>query len=217
MKIGYLRVSTEGQNLDRQEVIMQKLGVEKLYMEKLSGKNANRPELQRMLGDVKEGDTVIVESYSRLGRSTVDVLQIVNELQNKGVGFVSQKENIETLTPQGKLIMTVFAGLAEFERTSMIQRVREGCAVAKTKGIYSDGNHKGRWRTQIDATLFEKLFNKWEQNKITQQEAADQLNITRFALRKRFLERQEIGKKYDPNKIHGKFEQPPKRSRKDEN
>ncbi|MEG2650470.1 MAG: recombinase family protein, partial [Eubacterium sp.] len=113
-RIGYIRVSTEEQNEARQEVIMEQLDASKVFIEKLSGKDTNRPQLKAMLDYVREGDTVVVESYSRLARSTKDLLNIVDELSSKGVQFISQKENIDTTTPQGRLMLTIFAGLAQF-------------------------------------------------------------------------------------------------------
>ena len=113
MKVGYVRVSTEEQNTIRQEILMAELGVEKIYIEKASGKNADRPELKAMMDFVRDGDIVIVESISRFARSTRDLLNLVEELTKKGVQFVSQKESIDTQTPQGKFMLTVFGAMSE--------------------------------------------------------------------------------------------------------
>lgn len=126
MKYGYVRVSTKGQNTARQDVLMKELGVDAVYVDKCSGKNTNRPELENLMSVLKEGDTVIVESYSRMSRSTTDLLKIVEKLQNMGVDFISKKENIDTTTPAGKLMLTIFAGLNQFEREVMLDRQREG-------------------------------------------------------------------------------------------
>ena len=112
MKVGYVRVSTEEQNTIRQEVLMAELGVEKIYIEKASGKNAERKELKAMMDYVREGDTVIVESISRFARSTKDLLTLVAELTAKSVEFVSMKESIDTTTPQGRFMLTVFGAMA---------------------------------------------------------------------------------------------------------
>ena len=108
MKIGYIRVSTQEQNTIRQEVLMKSLGVDEIYIDRMSGKNANRPELQKMMEYVRKGDTVIVESISRFARNTRDLLELVEKLTAKGVEFVSRKEAIDTTTPTGKFMLTVF-------------------------------------------------------------------------------------------------------------
>ena len=145
MKHGYIRVSTADQNTARQEVLMNQLGVDCVYVDKLSGKNTDRPELQRMLAAVQPGDTVIVESYSRLARSTQDLLVIVEQIQGVGANFISQKENCDTSTPAGRLMMTMFAGLYQFERECMLERQREGIEIARREGKY-----KGRKPLEID-------------------------------------------------------------------
>ena len=109
MKIGYIRVSTQEQNTIRQEVLMKSLGVDEIYIDRMSGKNANRPELQKMMEYVRRGDTVIVESISRFARNTRDLLELIEKLSEKGVEFVSRKEAIDTTTPTGKFMLTVFA------------------------------------------------------------------------------------------------------------
>src|SRR5574344_111809 len=111
MKVGYIRVSTDAQNTIRQEVLMDELGVDKVFIDKQSGKNTDRKALQSMFDLVREGATVIVESYSRMARSTRDLLDIVEQLKNKGVEFISKKESIDTTTPAGRLMLTIFAGL----------------------------------------------------------------------------------------------------------
>ena len=115
-KIGYIRVSTKHQETARQEAIMKQYQVERVFAEKMSGKNANRPELKAMLDYVREGDTLYIESISRLGRSTRDLLNIIDVLQRKGVTLVSSKENIDTNTPQGRFVLSIFAALSELER-----------------------------------------------------------------------------------------------------
>ena len=124
MKVGYIRVSTEEQNTIRQEILMQDLGVERVYMDKASGKSrTGRPQLEAMMDFVREGDVVVVESISRFARSTRDLLTLVEQLTDKGVGFVSQKESIDTNTPQGKFMLTVFGAMAELERVVLATMV----------------------------------------------------------------------------------------------
>ncbi len=109
MKIGYIRVSTEEQNTARQEVLLRELGVDEVFIDKASGKNADRSELTHMMNYVRRGDTVIVESISRFARNTRDLLDLVERLTEKQVEFVSRKEAIDTTTPTGKFMLTVFA------------------------------------------------------------------------------------------------------------
>ena len=118
MKIGYIRISTIDQSTARQELLMEQLGVDEVYIDRMSGKNTNRPELQKMLEYVRKGDTVIVESISRFARNTRDLLELAEKLTAKGVEFVSKKEAIDTATPTGKFMLTVFGAVAELERST---------------------------------------------------------------------------------------------------
>ncbi|MBK5243753.1 MAG: recombinase family protein [Eubacteriaceae bacterium] len=174
MKVGYVRVSTEEQNEARQEVIMDQLGVERVFIDKISGKKTNRPALQEMISFVRKDDIVIVESYSRLARSTTDLLKIVDELGEKGIGFISHKENIDTTTPQGRLMLTIFAGIYEFERECMLQRQKEGIAIAKAQGKY-----KGRKPIKVDQTAFMIVYSEWKNGKIKAVEAMKKLNLSK--------------------------------------
>lgn len=173
MKVGYVRVSTEEQNTIRQEVLMNELGVEKIYMDKISGKNTNRKQLQEMLNFIREGDVVIVESYSRLARSTRDLLDIVYALFNKGVEFISKKETIDTSTPAGRLILTIFAGIYQFERECMLERQAEGIAEAKKAGKYT-----GRKPLEVDQAKFKTLYCEWKAGKMTGVAMQKALGIT---------------------------------------
>ena len=161
-KIGYIRVSTEHQETARQEALMKQYQVERVFAEKMSGKNADRPELKAMLEYVREGDTLYIESISRLGRSTRDLLNIVDVLQKKGVTLVSSKENIDTNSPQGRFVLSIFAALSELEREQTLQRQREGIAIAKAQGKY-----KGRQPLPIDWIKFGQLYEQWKSGAIT--------------------------------------------------
>lgn len=152
MKIGYVRVSTEDQNTARQEALMERLAVDELFLDRMSGKSCHRPELQRMMAFVRKGDTVIVESISRFARNTRDLLDLVEQLTEKGVEFVSKKEAIDTTTPTGKFMLTVFGAVAELER--------EGIAIAKAQGKY-----KGR--KPIQHPEFEQVLHQWQRGEIT--------------------------------------------------
>ena len=173
MKVAYIRVSTEGQNTARQEEAMKGLGVERCFIEKISGKNTDRPQLKAMMDFVREGDSLIVESYSRLARSTHDLLEIVDALSKKGVAFVSLKENIDTTTPQGKLMLTIFAGLAQFERECLLQRQAEGIAIAKANGVY-----KGRKPVDTPDN-WEEVIEEWKSGKISAVEAMKKTGLTK--------------------------------------
>jgi len=173
MKVGYVRVSTVEQNTARQEVLMQDLGVDKIYIDKSSGKNTARRHLQEMLRFVREGDTVVVESYSRLARSTRDLLDIVETLQSKGVEFISKKEAIDTSTAAGRLMLTIFAGLYQFEREVTLERQREGIAIAKQAGKY-----KGRKPIEIDNLKFKTLYEEWKTGNITAVSIQKQLGLS---------------------------------------
>ena len=171
-KIGYARVSTEEQNEARQIEAFKKLGIEKIFIDKKSGKNDNRPQLKAMREFVREGDTVIVTEYARLARSVRDLLSIIDELSAKGVQVISQKENFDTSTPQGKLMLTVFAGLAEFEREMILERQRDGIAIAKAEGKY-----KGRQPLPFDEKAFKKECSKWLKGEQTAVETMKKLGM----------------------------------------
>lgn len=162
MRVGYIRVSTAEQNTARQEILMEQLGVDKIYIDRMSGKSKDRPQLKDMLTFVRVGDTVIVESISRFARNTRDLLELVDALTEKGVEFISKKENIDTTTPAGKFTLTVFAAVAELERGYILDRQKEGIAIAK-----SEGKYKGRKSAEIDEQLWNSLYLLWSEGKIS--------------------------------------------------
>jgi len=180
--IAYIRVSTTDQNTSRQEEMFKGLKIDKYYIEKVSGKNIkDRPELQKMMDYVREGDIVIVESISRFGRSLQDLLTLINQLNEKGVQFRSIKEgDIDTTTPTGKLVFSIFASLAEFERETIRQRQAEGIVIAKAKGVY-----KGRVRKQINRNEFISLYNRWQSKEITKEYMRKKLNVSLSTLDRR--------------------------------
>lgn len=149
---------------------MQSLGVDQLYIDRASGKNADRTELRKMLTYVRQGDTVIVESISRFARNTRDLLELVEQLTDKQVEFVSQKEAIDTTTPTGKFMLTIFGAVAELEREYILQRQREGIAIAKEKGIY-----KGR--KPIERSELPQVAAQWREGRITAAEAMRRLDM----------------------------------------
>ena len=177
MRVGYYRCSTSEQNPDRQIKILNDLGCEKIFSDMLSGKDRNRPGLDEMMNFVRNQDIVITESISRIARSTKDFLNIIEELNSKGVSFVSKKESIDTTTPQGKFMLTVFAAMSELERSQILQRQAEGIAIAKEKGVY-----KGRKPKEIDHYKFNNLYKQWKAGDITQKYMMKELKISRSTL-----------------------------------
>ena len=170
MKIGYIRISTAEQNTARQEVLMRELEVDNVFIDRMSGKNTNRPELQKMMSFVREGDVVIVESISRFARNTRDLLDLVEKLTEKNVEFISKKEAIDTTTPTGKFMLTIFGAVAELEREYILQRQREGIAIAKENGVY-----KGR--KPIERPEFAAVVSLWRKGEITAVEAMKRLDM----------------------------------------
>ena len=148
---GYARVSTEQQNLDRQLDMLQKYGVDFIYNEKMTGTKRNRPELEKLLERLTEGDTVVVESLSRLGRSTKDLIWLMETFNSKGVNLVSLKESIDTTTSTGKLLFTLMSAIAQFERDVIADRTREG--LSKKKVFISPRTDSEKLRKAI------KLYN----------------------------------------------------------
>lgn len=134
MIIGYARVSTADQNLDRQKDALEQYGIERLYCEKMSGTKKSRPELDRMLSELNEGDAVVIESLSRLGRSTKHLLELVEELNKRNVRLISLKETIDTTSSTGRLLFTILSSLAQFERDVLVERTQEGLAAARARG-----------------------------------------------------------------------------------
>lgn len=174
MLLGYIRVSTLEQNEERQRLALLERGVapDYLYIDKQSGKDAEREQLKAMLSFCRKGDTVITESISRIARNTRDLLNIIDQLTQKGVDFISLKESIDTTTPQGKFMLTVFGAMATLEREQLLQRQREGIKIAKSAGVY-----KGRQPLEINKKEFEAVVKRWRSGAITATEAMKQLNL----------------------------------------
>ena len=160
MRVFYVRCSTMEQN------------AEKVFVDKASGKNTDRAAFKEMMASVRAGDTVVVESSSRMARNTRDLLSIVSELTEKGVEFVSLKENIDTTTPQGRFMLTVFGALAELERENILERQREGIEIAK-----SEGKYKGRKPIDYDEAQMKALCKKWRASEITATAAMKELGL----------------------------------------
>ena len=167
----YIRVSTEEQNYESQMEAMKNLKFAKVFTEKRSAKDTNRPELQNMLDYVREGDTVYVKDFSRLARSTKDLLNIIDILENKKVKLISIKEKLDTSTPAGKLMVTMLGAIYEFERANLLERQKDGIAVAKKEGKY-----KGRKKIQKPDN-WQEVYSAWSCRKITAKKACELLKL----------------------------------------
>lgn len=181
MKVAYIRVSTVEQNTARQEEALKGLGIEKFFIEKVSGKNMDRPKLQEMLSYVREGDTCYCVDFSRMARSCQDLLSICELCEKKSVRLVSLKENFDTSTPQGRLMLTIIAAINSFERENLLERQREGIAIAKAQGKY-----KGR--KPIEVEDFTQYYEDYMSRKINKGQLAKKLKISRPTLDKLFTE-----------------------------
>lgn len=188
MKIGYVRVSSIDQNEERQIRALEAQEVEKFYVEKISGKDRNRPQLNEMLNFVREGDVIYIESISRLARNVLDFLNIVNELKEKNVEIVSLKESIDTSTPTGQFMLTVFGAMYQLERDNIKERQKEGIAIAKEKGIM------GRPKIEIDER-FENVYKQWQNEEITATKAMSLVGMSRTTFYRRV-------KEYEVSLIH---------------
>ena len=172
---GYARVSTEQQNLDRQMDMLQKYGVDFIYNEKMTGTKRNRPELDKLLERLTEGDTVVVESLSRLGRSTKDLIWLMETFNSKGVNLVSLKESIDTTTSTGKLLFTLMSAIAQFERDVIADRTREGLNSARARG-----RKGGRPRT--DSDKLRKAIKLYNTQQYSLAEIEDMTGVKRSTL-----------------------------------
>lgn len=184
MKIAYVRVSSADQNEQRQIEALQKFEIDKWYTEKVSGKNTNRPELKKMLEFAREGDVIYIHDFSRLARSTKDLLEIVEYLNSKKIHLVSNKEAIDSSTPQGKLMLTMIGAIAEFERTNLLERQKEGIAIAKRNGAY-----KGR--KTVNIPNFADHYQRYMHREVTKSKLAEELNISRPTLDKLIIEHEK--------------------------
>ena len=169
--IAYIRVSTLEQNTESQFEILKQYKIDKYFEEKISAKNTNRPKLMEMLDYVRNSDTVYVKDFSRLARSTKDLLEILEKLENKGVKLVSNKENLDTSTPAGKLMVTILGAIYEFERANLLERQKDGIAVAKREGKY-----KGRKKISKSAN-WQEVYSDWSCRKITAKKACELLKL----------------------------------------
>ena len=178
MNIAYIRVSTADQNEGRQVEAMKKHEIGKMFVEKASGKNTDREQLQAMIEFAREGDTIYVESFSRLARDTRDLLDLIARMNSKGIKVISLKEGLDTSTPTGKLMLTMIGAIATFEREITLERQREGIALAKAAGKY-----KGRKAKELP-TNFTALYQDYLSRKINKGQLAELCHVSRPVLDK---------------------------------
>ena len=173
MNIAYVRVSTVEQNEARQVEALKEKSIDKWFIEKVSAKDTKRPKLKEMLDFARESDTIYIQSFDRLARSTSDLLAIVETLQNKSIYLVSIKESIDTSTATGKLMLTMIGAINEFERANLLERQREGIAIAKQKGKYAG-------RKKIDFPIhWEEVYSKYKARELKANEVMEQLGLKR--------------------------------------
>jgi Site-specific recombinases, DNA invertase Pin homologs len=175
--IAYVRVSTVEQNEQQQIEMLEKYNIDKWFIEKVSAKDTNRPQFKAMLNYIRAGDTVHIRDFSRLARSTRDLLDTIDIFTQKNVNFISTKENIDISTPTGKLMLTMIAAINEFERSNLLERQKEGIEIAKRKGKY-----KGRRKIKI--ADFDKYYQMYKTRELNKSQLAKQLNISRPTLDK---------------------------------
>ena len=178
-KVAYVRVSTAEQNEARQREALAVRGIDKWFIEKASGKNTDRPEFQKMLDWVREGDTIYIHDLSRIARSTKDLLDLLDVLREKGVALVSGKESIDTSTATGKLLVTMVAAINEFERANLLERQREGIAIAKREGKY-----KGR--KAVTVPDLPRHYERYQRREVSKAALARELGISRPTLDRLF-------------------------------
>lgn len=173
MNIAYVRVSTVEQNESRQLEGLKKYNIDKWFTEKVSAKDTNRPQLKLMLDFAREGDSIYIWDFSRLARSTKDLLDLVETFKSKGIHLISVKENLDTSTPAGKLMLTMIGAINEFERANLLERQREGIAIAKREGKY-----KGRKEIGYPDN-WNEVYPKWKNRDLTGAKAMELLGLKR--------------------------------------
>lgn len=195
MKFGYARVSTHEQILDLQIDALKAAGCERIYQEKASGSKAERPELMRMLDQLRTGDTVIIWKLDRLGRSLAHLIKLVSDLEDQGVGLLSLNDPIDTTTPQGRLVFRIFASLAEFERDVIRERTMAGVASARRRGRLL-GRPKGLTKNaEQKARLAESLY---KDENFSVEQIARELRISKTTLYK-YLRHRGVSVGVTPN------------------
>lgn len=175
MRIAYVRVSSIEQNEARQVEALKVHEIDKWFIEKVSAKDTQRPKLKELLEFMRDGDIVYIHDFSRLARSTADLLKLVELFKTKKVTLVSNKENIDTSTPSGKLMLTMIGAINEFERENLLERQREGILIAKREGKFKGGTKK-------QVKNFEIYYRQYQERELNKTELAKKLKISRPTL-----------------------------------
>lgn len=204
MIVKYLRVSTSKQDIGRQDFQLDKLGInfDKEYIDKITGKTIERPQLNKMIVNLKEGDILYCESISRLGRNLKDLIEIIEQLVNKGVRVIIVKEGIDTSSSTYKLLLAIFGGVAEMERETITERVIQGVEKCKATGETKTGKWFGREEKRVDdlpkdfVRYYKRLKTKSSTGDLTVVEVAKLLGIGRATLYRwiKLYEGQEVSK-----------------------
>ncbi len=182
MTIGYARVSTADQNLDRQMDNLTARGCERIYREKMTGTTSARPELEKMLDTLRSGDTLVIDSFSRLSRSTKDLLEIVERLQKMDVHLVSLKEQLDTSTATGKLMLTMLSALSQFERDIIAERTADGLKAARARGRMGG-------RPKADAKAVDRALKLYDAQTMSIKEIAEATGVSTATINRRIRER----------------------------
>lgn len=175
MKIGYARVSTrsQGDSLDTQEETLREKGCEKVFRDTISGAKSSRPEFDKMLDQVRPGDVIMATRLDRLGRTALDTLRTIDELAKRDIAVVLLKPELDSRSKEGKLMVTIMSGLAEFERDLLIERTREGLAAARARG------HEGGRPRSISAKKRQLLVKLVREEEMSVEDAGSELGISR--------------------------------------
>jgi DNA invertase Pin-like site-specific DNA recombinase len=194
-KIGYSRVSTIDQNLDRQLEALQEAGCEIIYQEKVTGMKMERPELQKMLSELQAGDTVIVKELTRVSRSTKDMLELVETITNKGCFIKSLSESwLDTTSPEGEFVLTIFSGLAQFERKLLLRRCQEGRDMAIKRGVPMG-------RPKMNTKPLELAIDLYKEKKMSVRKICEYTGVSKATLCRRLKELGLTGEGIIPRKV----------------
>jgi DNA invertase Pin-like site-specific DNA recombinase len=197
MKIGYARVSTQEQDLTLQLDALKETGCSEIYQEKITGAKRGRPELRKMIDHLREGDVIVIWKLDRLARSLKDLVDLVNQIQEKGAALLSLNDQIDTTTSHGKFTFHIFAALSEFERDIIRERTKAGLAAARARGRKGGRPAGLSKKAEHTAIIAEKLYLE---GKLSTEEICEQLSISRGTLYK-YLRHQGVAVSRKHNRV----------------